>query len=128
MTESAMAAPAVHLEPHGDLPRPLTRLVGREREAADLRAMLTDEGVRLLTLTGPGGVGKTRLAVAVAAAVAQHLPDGARFVELAAVRDPALVAAAVARALGVRQDGDGPMAERLAAFLRPRRMLLVLDN
>jgi predicted ATPase/DNA-binding CsgD family transcriptional regulator len=124
----AVSAPPDPAKRQDNLPAPLTRLVGREREAADLRALLLDEGVRLLTLSGPGGVGKTRLAVEVAASVREAFPDGVRFVGLAPVADPSLVASTVAQALGVREAGDKPLPERLEAFLRDRRFLLVLDN
>src|SRR5262245_36111526 len=81
------------------LPRPLSSLVGREREIAAITALLVHGEVRLVTLTGPGGVGKTRLALAAAAAEA--FPDGTVFVGLASVADPALVLPTIARALGV---------------------------
>ncbi len=84
--------------------------------------------MRLLTLTGPGGVGKTRLALEAAAGLADTFPDGARFVSLAPITDPVLVAPMVAQALGVREAGDEPITERLAAFLRDKRLLLLLDN
>jgi predicted ATPase len=84
--------------------------------------------VRLLTLTGPGGVGKTRLALQLAAAAAGDFPDGVRLVELAPLADPALVAAAVAGALGVAEAGGAPLPARLAAWLGDQRLLLLLDN
>src|SRR5687768_9561551 len=96
----AMPGPATPPGPRTDLPIPLTRLVGREREVGDVRALLADDGVRLLILTGPGGVGKTRLAIEVAATVGMAFPDGVRFVGLAPVTDPDLVASAVAQVLG----------------------------
>src|SRR4051794_702383 len=84
------------------VPVPLTRLVGREREVAEVVALLRREDVRLLTLTGPGGVGKTRLALAASAVPSANFADGMRFVPLAAVQDHRLVAAALARAVGVQ--------------------------
>jgi len=121
-----MAAPAAG--PAAELPAPLTPLVGREREAGEVVGLLGQSHARLVTLTGPGGVGKTRLALAVATAVAGDFPDGLRFVALASVSDPDLVPAAVAQALGVREAGDQPVASRLASVLRDQQLLLVLDN
>jgi predicted ATPase len=110
----------------GHLPRQLTSFVGRERELSEVVALLSQ--VRLLTLTGPGGSGKTRLALEVAATVAGTYPDGVWFVDLAPLRDPALVLSAVAQALSVREQVDRPLADSLSDFLRDRHLLLVLDN
>ncbi|WP_069387875.1 DUF4062 domain-containing protein [Cellulosimicrobium cellulans] len=119
-------------EDHAALPAPPTPLIGREREVADVVGMLdgTTSGapVRMLTLTGPGGIGKSRLALEVAGRVRQRFPDGVRFVDLTPVHDAALVPGAVAQALGVRDTGDGPIADKLLMAVRERRMLLVLDN
>jgi predicted ATPase/DNA-binding CsgD family transcriptional regulator len=119
------SARAPHPSP---LPLPLTPFVGREGEVAALVALLNRPEVRLLTLTGPGGVGKTRLALAVADRLAADFPDGVGFVSLASVAHPDLVAPAVAHVLGVRDAGNEPLIARLQAFLRERRLLLVLDN
>ena len=114
------------------LPSPLTSFVGREREVAAVRARLRDPGVRLLTLTGPGGVGKTRLALEAArgllAAPDAPFAHGVVFVDLAPTADPALVPAAVAQTLGVREGGGRSLGDALALALRDTRRLLVLDN
>jgi predicted ATPase/DNA-binding CsgD family transcriptional regulator len=120
-----MAAPP---DPFGHLPTPPTRPIGRAAEVAAVTALLRDPAVRLVTLTGPGGVGKTRLALAAAAEMADAAAVGAAFVDLAPVRDPALVSAAVAAALGIREAVGAPLADRLTAHLADRALLLVLDN
>jgi transcriptional regulator with XRE-family HTH domain len=112
--------------PRHNLPSQLTTFVGREGERADLNDRLTT--TRLLTLTGTGGCGKTRLALEVAADAVTGFPDGVWLVELAALSDPALIAKAVATAIGVREAADRPVRETLLAALQLRRLLLVVDN
>src|SRR3954453_3789000 len=121
-----MATPASALS-SGTLPIPLTRLIGREAEREAARTFLLDAAVPLLTLTGPGGVGKTRLAVALTGDVAGHFTDGVVWVDLAPLTDPALVPATVATALGVPVP-DRSMAEGIVAHLRSGHRLLILDN
>jgi len=109
-----------------NLPTPLTSFLGREQELAAVTALL--RRVRLLTLTGPGGIGKTRLALAAARQVAALFPDGVWFVDLASVADAAGVIPAIAQALGVAESEGRALAVSLAASLRYKRLLLVLDN
>ncbi|PXA71751.1 DUF4062 domain-containing protein [Cryobacterium arcticum] len=112
----------------GTFPSPVTELIGREREVASLKRTLEREEVRLVTVTGPGGMGKTRLAIDVGEDLAAEYPDGVYFVDLAPVLDPANVVTAIAQTLGVRNTGDGPVEGKLVIALRGRRVLLVLDN
>ena len=109
-----------------NLPLQVTSFVGRERELAEVVRLLATE--RLVTLTGPGGTGKTRLALQAAAEVVDGHPDGVWLVELAALADPDLVPQAVAVAVGVPEEPGRPLLSTLAAVLPPRRLLLVLDN
>jgi predicted ATPase/class 3 adenylate cyclase len=113
-------------EPRSVLPRPLTSFVGRERELEEVARLL--ERARLVTLTGPGGTGKTRLALAVAERVRDRYPDGVWFVDLSAIAEPGLVASAIAQVLGVREGEGQSLASVLTARLRERQVLLVLDN
>src|SRR4051794_35715388 len=102
--------------------------VGRQRELAACRALLTEDGVPLLTLTGPGGTGKTRLAVAIATAVGEAFPHGVSFIDLAPLRETRQVLPQMASSLGVQERGDEPVRETLARVLAGKQLLLVLDN
>jgi predicted ATPase/transcriptional regulator with XRE-family HTH domain len=124
----ALASSAVLERPSLFIPMPLTRLIGREAEVAGVLALLRKGTVRLLTLTGPGGVGKTRLALQVALDLDADVPDGLAFVDLAPLRDAALVPATIARAVGLKEEGAQPLLDTLTAYLRVKRMLLLLDN
>ena len=110
----------------GSLPRPLTSFIGREHELAQARRLLAASC--LVTLTGPGGSGKTRLGIALAAEVAGDYPDGVYFVPLAPVRDPGLVPSTIAQSIGLQDARDRPLMEHLVSQLRERQLLLVLDN
>ncbi len=126
------ASPPHAAKPDGDgqgatrLPSPLTALLGRKAEMHAVVALLGSN--RLVTLTGPGGVGKTRLAIEAARAAAAAFADGVTFVDLSPVRDPELVLPTVAQALGIRETGSIPPADALATAIGDRRALLVLDN
>jgi predicted ATPase len=111
-----------------NLPTPPTPLFGREHEVEQLVQLLRRDEVRLLTLTGAGGSGKTRLALAVAERVSRDYGDGVLFVDLSPIADRALVASTIARALDVQEGDGGPLIDALRAVLRGRRLLLVLDN
>lgn len=108
------------------LPATLTRLIGREREIAEVARLIADN--RLVTLVGSGGVGKTRLAIEEAAAVASRFADGVDLVDLSGVPDPTLLWATVARAVSVEDRADADLAQRLTRVIRPQSRLLVLDN
>ena len=118
---------ALDARPH-NLPVQPSPLVGREHEIAALAALLRQDAVRLVTLTGPGGVGKTRLGLRVAAEVLHAYPDGVWHVRLSRLTDPALVIPTIAATLNVRESGGAPLADVLRASLRDKRLLLVLDN
>jgi len=111
-----------------NLPVQPTPLVGRERELGEVCDSVREEEVRLLTLTGPGGTGKTRLGLQVAAELLDEFEDGVFFVVLTPITDPALVASTVAGALEIGEISGRPSEERLKEFLRDRELLLVLDN
>jgi predicted ATPase/class 3 adenylate cyclase len=109
-----------------NLPVQLTSFVGREQEIAEVRRLL--DGTRLLTLSGPGGSGKSRLALQVAAELLSDFRDGASFADLSSVADPALVPSVVARAVGVPQVMGRPVVEAVKQHLRDKQLLLVADN
>jgi predicted ATPase/class 3 adenylate cyclase len=110
----------------GNLPTPRTTFVGRGRELEELGRIL--ETTRLLTMTGPGGTGKTRLAIQLATEVQERFSDGAFFVGLAPVTDPARVGQAIGERLGLREDAERPAIESVSDHLRDREVLLLLDN
>ena len=114
------------LETPSQLPLELTSFVGRQREVDEATALLAT--TRLLTLTGPGGTGKTRLAIRTAAGLSLDFADGVFFVDLAPLTDPALVGPTVARTLGLSDQAERPIVDLLTEYLEPRQLLLVLDN
>src|SRR5260370_42434682 len=111
-----------------DFPVPPTRLVGRERERSHTLELLRHASTRLLTLTGPSGVGKTRFALQLIQDIAPGFVNGVAFIALAPVRDAPLVPSAIAQALGIRESANPLLAEQVRVFLRPKHFLLALDN
>jgi predicted ATPase/Tfp pilus assembly protein PilF len=129
---SSVAVPPIVLPPPSVpayyLPAPMTGLIGREREVQSGSALLRRTNVRVVTLVGPPGAGKTRLSLALAEALKAEFADGACFVPLAPVSDPALVLSAIAHALHVHESAGISLAQSLHDFLRHKQMILVLDN
>ena len=109
-----------------NLPQHLSSFIGREREIGEAEVLL--EGARLLTLLGMGGLGKTRLSLQIAGRVLDSYRDGAWFVDLAPIRDPSIMASETAKVLGVREEPGRLLIETLCAHLKPRNLLLILDN
>jgi predicted ATPase/serine/threonine protein kinase len=124
-------APAAASEPQSNnLPVPRTAFIGREPEAAALRQLMGRDDVRLVTLTGPGGIGKSRLALQVVGEIAGQFPGGVCFVALSAVSEPGLIASAVAQAMALRETDNQPPLEKLKEHMGSlsQPMLLLLDN
>jgi len=126
--DPGLAVEPPELRARRHLPAPTTALVGREKELAALEALLRRETPRLITLTGAGGTGKTRLAIQAASTLVDRFVDGVFFVGLAALGDAELVAPTVAGRLGVQESADRSLLEGLKEHLRDKRLLLVLDN
>jgi predicted ATPase/DNA-binding NarL/FixJ family response regulator len=121
--------PLKSLDTHpNNLPIQPTPFIGREQEVAAVAQLLPREEVRLLTLTGPGGIGKTRLALQVATQLSGLFPDGVYFVNLAPIRDSALVVPTIAQTLNLKENAEQPVFNLLKAFIRKQRLLLLLDN
>ncbi|HZR40699.1 MAG TPA: NB-ARC domain-containing protein [Ktedonobacteraceae bacterium] len=127
-TSRALSSPIAEQEGQDILHTELTDIIGREQETKTACLLLQKADVRLLTITGPAGVGKTRLALHVANVLAENFGDGVRCVSLAAVADPQLVVPTIAQELGFVEAGEAPLFARLKAFLRDKRLLLLLDN
>ena len=123
----AASVPSVEATPAGRIPAPFSNAIGRERDLATLLAWLGDDAHRLVTLVGPGGIGKSRLAIEVARNAGQRY-DRVTFVSLAQVRDPDEVLGTIARELGVRDTSGAPLSEQLGIARAGRRDLIVLDN
>jgi predicted ATPase len=117
-------------KPKHNLPAQPTQFIGRQAEITSVKNLLMrdSQDIRLVTLTGPGGTGKTRLALQVASELADRFTDGVYFVDLAPIREPEAVPAALARAVGLREKSDRPLFDEIKAQLRDRTMLLLLDN
>jgi len=111
-----------------NLPEAATEFIGRKDEVENISALLRQQNVRLITLTGPGGAGKTRLCLATANNLLPHFTHGVFFVDLAPITDPALTATTIARAIGIREGGGRPPLDNLLDFLAGKEMLIVLDN
>ena len=124
LEDESASAPPISGSRRSSLPSPPTRLIGRERELAEIVSLFGRQGVRCVTLTGPGGTGKTRLALAAAEALVSEYRDGVFFIPLAAITDASLVNAQVAKVLGVNESAG----QDLRAYLATKELLLVVDN
>ncbi len=126
--KTSTATTAAAIAKTSNLPVPLTPLVGREKELAAIVERMSEAGVRLVTITGPGGMGKTRLSLAAAEQLAEKFADGAYLVPLATITDPVLFIAAIARAFSLKESGETPLIQTLQNYLSNKELLLVLDN
>ncbi len=115
-------------EPLWKVPTSLTSLVGREQDVAAICTLLSRPAVRLLTLLGVGGIGKTRLVIQVASQLRDRFADGVCFVGLASIRDPSLLLSSIAHELGLQEGGEQPLVETVTTWLRDKQFLLLLDN
>ncbi|MFJ6651288.1 ATP-binding protein [Microbacterium sp. NPDC091313] len=126
--EASRPVSAPDAAPAPRLPVPYSAIVGRDDELARVRRMLSDDDARVVTLLGPGGIGKSRLAIETAHGAADLFPDGVFFVPLEGVFEPGLLLPTIAYVLGVRDNGEAPLEERVGLALADRRVLIVLDN